>query len=46
MILQSGAIDEVFYNLANVKMAMSGDKGNEVIKMVTRLLQEVVEVWS
>ena len=42
--MQSGSIDEVIYNLANVKMAMSGDKRNEVIKMLTQLLQEAVEV--
>lgn len=40
----SGSIDDVIYNLANVKLAMSGDKRNEVIKMLSQLLHEAVEV--
>lgn len=40
----SGSIDDVIYNLANVKLAMAGDKRNEVIKMLTSLLEEAVEV--
>ena len=38
----SGSIDDVMYN--HVKLAMSGKKGNEVIKILSQLLQEAVEV--
>jgi len=40
----SSSIDGVMYNLANVKLAMAGDRKHEVINMLSQLLHEAVEV--
>ena len=37
-------MDDLASGLASVKLAMSGDKRNEVINLLTQLLQEAVEV--